>query len=214
MRGRNPGVMSLQEIKADTPLERFVLALKEEFDILFEENQLMKKEIEMLKREMPVAPHIESMLIGSDWTSLLFLRYPAKNIKEFADKLYRLCHVNFHYFVAAHSTINDVDLIEAYVGCREYVSLAKLSRKLVQMQMEEPDPMPCLVYLVNLQRTPDAVTCRYHVISKQMHLTRQTEYTVYVAKNNKIVERSETKVPVPSEHDLSNHRENTIIDYI
>ena len=207
--------MSLvNEIKADTPLERFVLALKEEFDILFEENQLLKKDVERLKREMPVAPHIDSMLAGSDWASLLFLRYPATQMKEFAEKLFRVCHIDFHYLVAAKSTINDIDLIEAYVGCREYVSLAKLSRKLVAMQEEESNPIPCLVYLVNLQRIPDAVTTRYHVISKQMHLSQQTCYLVYVAKNNEILERSETDVPIPSEYDFSKCRENTIIDYM
>lgn len=180
------------ELLCATPLEKFVIVLKEEMETMYEEIKTLRKEIIDMKEHIPTP--MECTLVGSKVATRWFMRlYTSKNISrhECASILYTKARVPYTYIhVVNRGYLPPYSFVtELFIQCNKYMMLGNIATNIVNAFEDYLEKNTPSVYILNLDRTSDGIHVSNDILSLQMKTENTSIASRYLVKDGEIVEK-------------------------
>lgn len=194
------------DIQTSSPIEQFVLVLKDEFDAMHDELQAMKKELALVRQSIPQPPPFRVHLEGSPFASRWFINISSRSflgMKRFVEYLHsHKIGLDSAYMLERpwESHHNYRHVLEGFIICNKYIALPNVANIIFEwLKAENP-----FIFILNMERTADTVCVMYDIQVKQMEVRNAQSALVYVVEGGKLCET--TKVPIIPPQSLQNHR--------
>ena len=189
--------MSLSTELEGSPLEKFVLVLKEEYDALEEEVRRMRKDLASIRQLLKLPPR-NIFIQGENLCSRFFIRFVtlqqaktsklAKSLLDSGVLFKELCLVDRGKFPDLPNSPTRYN-IEGYVNCVDYMWLNNIANNL-ENTLGKDNIKFQQIYIISLERTSDFLCNRYDVLKKQTELNHTQEAKVFIVKDGNIIEQN------------------------
>ena len=157
--------------------------------------ELSKRLDAVEQRGQTKGPHSDVTLIGGEWASTFFIRYPMPyqmTDREFAEMLRGCLKTPFYFMTVVQSHVEFgsklISIAEVYVCTIDYCSLNDLSHEIYNLSTDERMQDMPMIMISNLQCYQDALVIRHDLAQKQMQVYERDSYTYYTVDDDKIKE--------------------------